>query len=128
VSGTVQIINEGKVVQTFPLIVSKDSVSKGNMLYVGVRESSDAMYLGKNTAKFVEKIGPSEFTGTGEFTLTQQRSAPRGSATRAVTSESAALHCCFNGRRPEGPCWHQHGSGCSCDCSFFIRFQAGLLY
>jgi hypothetical protein len=72
VSGTVQIINDGKVVQTFPLIVSKDSVSKANMLYVGVQwEPSDAKYLGKNTAKFIVKIGSSEFTSTGEFTLTQ---------------------------------------------------------
>lgn len=72
VSGTMQIINDGKVVQTFPLIVGKDSVSKANMLSVGVQwEPSDTKYLGKNTAKFIVKIGSSEFTSTGEFTLTQ---------------------------------------------------------
>ena len=48
------------------------SISKANMLYVGVQwEPSDAKYLDKNTAKFIVKIGSPEFTSTGEFTLTQ---------------------------------------------------------
>ena len=71
-SGVVQIINGGKIVQTFPLNVSTDNVSRATVFYVDVQwEQSDTKYLGKNTAKFVVQINGTEFTSTGEFTLTK---------------------------------------------------------
>jgi hypothetical protein len=71
-SGEVQIVNRGKVVQTFPLQAGINEVSKATVFYADVLwEQSDTKYLGKNTARFVVKIGPQEFTSTGEFTLTQ---------------------------------------------------------
>jgi hypothetical protein len=72
VSGTLQIINNDKVVQTFPLQIGKDDVTLANALFQNVRwELSDAKYLGKNTVKFIVKIGSEELTSSGEFTLTQ---------------------------------------------------------
>jgi len=71
-SGEVQIVNGGKVVQTFPLQVGINEVTRATVFYVSVQwDQSDTKYLGKNTAKFVVKIGSQEFTSTGEFTLTQ---------------------------------------------------------
>jgi hypothetical protein len=72
VSGVVQLINNGgKIAQTFPLIVGHDEVSRATTLYVNLQwDQSDTKYLGKNTAKFVVKIGATQFTSTGEFTLT----------------------------------------------------------
>jgi hypothetical protein len=71
-SGEVQIVNGGKVVQTFPLKISVDGVTKATVLYVDVQwDQSDTKYLGKNTARFVVNIGSQEFTSTGEFTLTK---------------------------------------------------------
>jgi hypothetical protein len=70
VSGVVQIINAGKVVQTFPLQVTSNPSSGATVLYHDVQwEQSDSNYLGKNTAKFIVQIGSVEFTSTGEFTL-----------------------------------------------------------
>jgi hypothetical protein len=72
VSGVVQIINGGKVVQTFPLQLDKIRVSGATVLFADVQwEQSDAKYLGKNTAKFVVQIGSAAFTSTGDFTLTE---------------------------------------------------------
>lgn len=72
VTGTVQIINGGKVVQTLPLQLDKIRASGATVLYVDVQwEQSDAKYLGKNTVKFVVQIGPTTFTSTGEFTLVE---------------------------------------------------------
>ena len=72
VSGEVQVMFGGKVVQTFPLKTSTDQVSKATVFYADVQwDQSDTKYLGKNTARFVVKIGSQEFTSTGEFTLTQ---------------------------------------------------------
>ena len=72
VSGTLQIINGDRVVQTFPLQVGHDDVSRASVFFQNVQwEKSDAKYLGKNTARFIVKIGSAEFTSTGEFTLTQ---------------------------------------------------------
>jgi hypothetical protein len=71
-SGEVQIVNGGKVVQKFPLQVGFDVVTKATVFYIYVQwEQSDTKYLGKNTARFVVKIGSQEFISTGEFTLTQ---------------------------------------------------------
>jgi hypothetical protein len=72
VSGVVQIIHEGKVVQTFPLHAGLAFEGSATALYANVQwGQSDLNYLGTNTAKFVVKIGNTEFTSTGEFTLTQ---------------------------------------------------------
>jgi hypothetical protein len=72
VTGTEQIINGGKVVQTLPLQLDKIRASGATVLYVDVQwEQSDAKYLGKNTVKFVVQIGPTTFTSTGEFTLVE---------------------------------------------------------
>ena len=72
VSGVVQIINQGKIVQTFPLKAGLDNVSRATAFYVDIQwEQSDTKYVGKNIAKFIVKVGSTEFTSTGEFTLTQ---------------------------------------------------------
>jgi hypothetical protein len=72
VSGRLEIINADKVVQTFPLQVGKDTVTGADAFFQNVRwEQSDARYLGTNTARFVVKIGSSDFTSTGDFTLTR---------------------------------------------------------
>jgi hypothetical protein len=71
-SGEVQIMNGGKVVQRFPLQVGTDEVTKATVFYLHVQwDQSDTQYLGKNTARFVVKIGSQEFTTIGEFTLTK---------------------------------------------------------
>jgi hypothetical protein len=71
-SGELQVVNGGKVVQTFPLQIATDKVTKATVFYSDVQwEQSDTKYLGKNTARFVVRIGSQEFTSTGEFTLTQ---------------------------------------------------------
>jgi hypothetical protein len=71
-SGELQIMYGGKVTQTFPLQVGINEVTKATVFYAGVQwDQSDTKYLGKNTARFVVKIGSQEFTSTGEFTLTQ---------------------------------------------------------
>ena len=70
VSGVLQIVNGGKVVATYPLNVGLDKVSLANALYVNVQWApGDAKYVGKNTAKFVIKLGSKEYTSTGDFTL-----------------------------------------------------------
>ena len=72
VSGVVQIINDGKVVQTLPLQVGTDFDGYATVFFVNLQwEPSDANYLGKNSVKFIVKIGSFEFTSSGEFTLTQ---------------------------------------------------------
>ncbi len=71
-SGVVQIINGGKIVLTLPLQAGPDFDGAATAFYVDVQWDQNSLkYLGKNSAKFVVKIGASEFTGTGEFTLTQ---------------------------------------------------------
>jgi hypothetical protein len=71
VSGVVQLIDQEKAVQTFPLKVGVDDVTRATTLYVDIQwDQGDTRYLGKNTAKFIVKIGSAEFTTTGEFTLT----------------------------------------------------------
>jgi hypothetical protein len=71
-SGDLQIIHDGKIVQTFPLKVGHDVASGANTFFLDVQwEPTDAKYLGKNTVKFIVKIGSTEFTSDGGFTLTQ---------------------------------------------------------
>jgi len=71
VSGTMQIIHDGKIVSTAPLKSVTDEQSATVFIADVMWESSDAKYLGKNTVKFIVTIGSSEFTSDGEFTLTQ---------------------------------------------------------
>lgn len=71
-SGDLQIIHDGKIVQTFPLKTGHDVASGASTFFLDIHwEQSDSQYLGKNTVKFIVKIGSTEFTSDGEFTLTQ---------------------------------------------------------
>ncbi len=70
VSGTLQIINGGRVVQSFP-VRGDGVVGRCNVFFVDVSwEPSDSKFLGKNVARMSVKIGQEEFTTTAEFTLT----------------------------------------------------------
>lgn len=72
VSGTMQILHEGEIVRDIPLQSGAAVPLRGSFFYGNVQWSpADAKYLGANTVKFVVKIGPKEFTSTGEFTLIQ---------------------------------------------------------
>src|ERR1700722_3091537 len=72
VSGELQIIHDGKIVQAFPLKVGHDVASGANSFFLDIQwEESDKKYLGKNTVKFIAKIGSAEFTSVGEFELTR---------------------------------------------------------
>jgi hypothetical protein len=71
VSGTVQIINSGKVWATLPLKVGKDPASKADEFYADVQWLPNASnHLGKNTAAFAVKIGSAELGSSMQFTLT----------------------------------------------------------
>jgi hypothetical protein len=70
VSGVLQTIHDGKVIQTFPLRLDKDRLSGATALFVDVQFSPDDLkYLGANTVKFVVQIGAATFTSTGDFKL-----------------------------------------------------------
>jgi hypothetical protein len=72
VSGVLQIIHDEKIVRTFPLKVGRDVASGANAFYLDIQwEQGDSQYLGKNTVKFIVKIGSSELTSVGEFELTR---------------------------------------------------------
>ncbi len=71
VSGTMQMIHDGKVVSTAPLKFITDEQSATVFIADVMWEPSDAKYLGKNTVKFIVTIGSAQFTSDGEFTLTQ---------------------------------------------------------
>lgn len=59
VSGNLEVIHDGKVVQTLPLKFD----TKAGIASVDIQfDPSDAKYVGTNTAKFIVKIGSSEFT------------------------------------------------------------------
>ena len=71
VEGTVQIMHDGRVEYTFPLIVGHDDNSGADVVYQDIKwDSSGAKCLGRNTVKFIVKIGAAELTSTGEFVLT----------------------------------------------------------
>lgn len=71
VSGVVQMVHGGTVVQIFPLQTGIDRPTKAAIFYVNVQfDQSDKKYLGHNTARFLVKIGQQEFASTVEFTLT----------------------------------------------------------
>ena len=70
-SGVLQIIYNGEVVRSTPLQLASDPPVRGEFSFVDIKwEPADAKYVGKNTAKFVAKIGDREYVSTGEFTLT----------------------------------------------------------
>ena len=72
VSGDLQIIHDGKIARTFPLKIGHDVASGANAFYLDIQwEQSDSQYLGKNTVKFIVKIGSAEFTSVEEFELTR---------------------------------------------------------
>jgi hypothetical protein len=71
VSGTMQIIHDGKIVSTMPVKFVTDEQSATVFIADVMWEPSDAKYLGKNTVKFIVTIGSAEFKTDGEFTLTQ---------------------------------------------------------
>jgi len=71
VSGTMQIIHDGKIVSTMPLRFVTDEQSATVFIADVMWKPGDATYLGKNTVKFTVTIGSAEFTSDGEFTLTQ---------------------------------------------------------
>lgn len=71
-SGQVQIIHNGKIVRELPLQDGHDVTSGASTLFVDTHwEAGDRQYLGTNTVKFLVKIGATEFSSSGEFTLTQ---------------------------------------------------------
>ncbi len=70
VSGTLQIINGGQVVQSFP--VREAILGRCNVFLIELHwEPSDAKYAGRNVAKLIVKIDEQEFISSGEFTLTR---------------------------------------------------------
>jgi hypothetical protein len=71
VSGTMQLIHDGKAVSTMPLKFSNDEQSATVFTADVMWQPSNAKYLGKNVVKFTVTIGSSELTSVGEFTLTQ---------------------------------------------------------
>ena len=71
VSGTMQLIHDGKIVSTLPLKFSIDEQSATVFTADVMWQPSDAKYLGKNIVKFIVRIGSAEFTSDGEFTLSQ---------------------------------------------------------
>jgi hypothetical protein len=68
VSGTLQLIYNGQVVRTFPVVTGPESVSGATTARLDLW-FYDPKYLGKNTVKFIVKIGSAEFTSTGEITV-----------------------------------------------------------
>jgi len=69
-SGTGELSHDGTVIRTFPLTVTLDATSGAPVFIADIEwRPDDAKYLGKNAAKFTVKIGPSDFTSTGAFTL-----------------------------------------------------------
>ena len=71
VSGTMQLIHDGKVITTMPLKPGIDEQSACVFVADVIWKPEASQYLGTNTVKFIVKIGSAEFTSTGEFTLTQ---------------------------------------------------------
>jgi hypothetical protein len=70
VAGSLQIIHDGRVEYTFPLIVEHDDVSGADVAHQDIKwDSSGAKCLGKNTVKFILKTGADELTSTGDFVL-----------------------------------------------------------
>ncbi len=71
VSGEMQVYHEGKLINSFPLHVDVDPNTTATRCYVTLywRPQLDQAYLGKDTAKFVVKIGNQQFTSSADFTL-----------------------------------------------------------
>jgi len=72
VSGDLQIIHDATIVQTFPLNIGHDVASGASTFFLDIHwDQSDSQYLGKNTVKFIVRIGSAELTSVGEFELTR---------------------------------------------------------
>jgi len=69
VSGTLQIIHDGQIVKTVPLITGVEPGAWATTARLEL-SFSDRKLLGENTIKFIVKIGSTEFTSAGEFKLT----------------------------------------------------------
>jgi hypothetical protein len=70
VSGTLEIINGGRIVGSFPLR-GDGVVGRCNVFFFDSHwDASDTKYLGKNVARMNVKIGPEEFMTSAEFTVT----------------------------------------------------------
>ena len=69
VSGTLQLIYNGQVVRSFPVVTGPESVSGATTARLDLW-FYDPKYLGRNTVKLIVKIGSSEFTSTGDITVT----------------------------------------------------------
>ena len=67
VSGTMQIIHDGKIVSTAPLKYVTDEQSATVFIADVTWEPSDAKYLGKNTVKFIVTIGRLSSRATGNL-------------------------------------------------------------
>jgi hypothetical protein len=71
VSGTLQIIHDGKVVGALPLQSGVGLPVRSQFVFVDLAwRRGDEKYVGKNIAKFIVKIGPTEFTSSEDFALT----------------------------------------------------------
>ena len=69
-SGELQLIHDGKVFETFPIMVAVDPESQATKFYLNIDfTAEDKRYIGKNTAKFNVKIGIASFTTSVEFTV-----------------------------------------------------------
>ncbi len=70
-SGEMQVYHDGKLIDSFPLHIDVDPNTTATRCYVTLywRPPLDQAYLGKDTAKFVVKIGSQTFTSSADFTL-----------------------------------------------------------
>lgn len=72
VSGKMQLVHDGKVMDTAPLRLGKDPDNEANILYVVYEwEPTDTAYLGKNTMRFTMTIGGKPFVQSLDFTVTR---------------------------------------------------------
>jgi hypothetical protein len=71
VSGEVQFIHDGRMVSSLPLSSGTDENGASFVAVDVTWKPETAQYLGASTVKFIVRIGPTEYTTTGEFTLTR---------------------------------------------------------
>jgi len=71
VSGTLDLIHDGRVVRSFPLLVGSDTVSKASVVYQNLQWDDSEKFLGANVMRFMVKIGSEVFSGSKQFTLTR---------------------------------------------------------
>lgn len=72
VSGKMQLVHDGKVMDSAPLRLGKDPDNQANIIFVVYEwEQKDTAYLGKNTMRFTMTIGGKQFTESMDFTVTR---------------------------------------------------------